>query len=246
MTLQLSFDMVNQAVLIPLIYEFVIYFFCLLMVITIGKRYRERKTPVIKYMFFFAFFMSIAILMAAFSRVLRFTELWEVRPGVYLEFLAFTICFIAIGNVFMLAFWLEVFTEKGAGSRWSLFTIAIYSAAIAWFCVYTVFTGLFVVDLTELIWGIAIVLSIFVYGGTMIAAFRLASKMDKGPDRVSAIFISFSPISILCVFVMFFLDRIFGGNFTPFYYAGWAFVIISMVTIYIGVIRPKWVFKYKR
>jgi hypothetical protein len=238
--------MVNSAVLVPMIYEWCIYILCLLMVIVIGKRYRERKTPVVKYMFFFSFFMSTAILMAAFSRVLRFTELWEIRPGVFLEFLAFTICFIAIGNIFMLAFCLEVFTKNGASSKWSVITLAIYSPAIAWFCVFTLYSGLFVVDLTELIWGIAIVLSLFVYGWTMIAALGLTFRMNRGPDKVSAFMISLSPISILCVFIMFFLDRMFGGNFTPFYYAGWAFVIVSMVTIYIGVIRPKWVFKEKK
>jgi len=235
----------NPEFLFPMIYEFVIYFFCLLMVIVIGSRYRERKTPVIRYMFYFSFFMSVAILMAAFSRVLRFTNLWEVRPGVFLEFLTFTICFIALGNIFMLAFCLEVF-YKGPGSKWGIFMVAIYSVAIAWFILFAIYTGLFVVDLTELIWGIAIVLSIFVYGTTMIAALKLAVKMDKGPDRVSALMISLSPLSILLVFVMFFIDRLFGGNFTPFYYSGWVFVIISMIFLYIGVIRPKWAFKDRK
>jgi len=229
--------------LFPMIYEFVIYFFCLLMVLVIGKRYREKKKPVIQYMFYFSLFMSIAILMAAFSRVLRYTGLWIVGPDKYLEFLAFTICFIAIGNIFMLAFWLEVFYKKGAGSRWGIAIISIYSVLIAGFIVFAIWTGLFVVDLTEMIWGIAIGLSLVVYGGTMYSAIRLATKMDKGSDRISAVFISLSPLSILLVFVMFFLDRIFGGNFTPFYYTGWVFVIISMGTLYIGVIRPKWLFK---
>ena len=237
--------MVNPDVLFQMIYEFVIYFFCLLMVIIIGKRYRERKKPVIRYMFYFSLFMSLAILMAAFSRVLRFTEIWEVQPGVFLEFLTFTICFIAVANIFFLAFWLEVFSKKGAGSKEGITIIIIYSVLIAGFIGFAIYTGLFVVDLTELIWGIAIGLSIIVYGGTMFSAIRLATKMDKGPDRVSAVMISLSPISILMVFVMFFLDRIFGGNFTPYYYAGWVFVIISMGTLYIGVIRPKWLFKEK-
>ncbi|MBN2156060.1 MAG: hypothetical protein JW776_08455 [Candidatus Lokiarchaeota archaeon] len=234
--------MVNPQFLFPMIYEFVIYFFTLLMVIVIGRRYREKRKPVVRFMFFFALMMSTGILMAAFSRVLRYTALWEVRPGVFIEFLTFTISFIALGNIFMLAFCLEVF-YKGPGSRWGIFIMAIYSVATAWFILFAIYTGLFVVDLTELIWGVAIVLSLFVYGTTMIAALRLAVRMDKGPDRVSAVMISISPLSILCVFVMFFLDRIFGGNFTPFYYSGWVFVIISMVFLYIGVIRPKWAFK---
>ncbi|TFG18757.1 MAG: hypothetical protein EU530_08260 [Promethearchaeota archaeon] len=240
--------MVNPDVLFPMIYEFSIYAGCLLMVIIIGQRYRERKKPVIKYMFYFSFFMSLAILLAAFSRVLRYTELWiiQIYPEVKLEFLAFTICFIAIGNIFMLAFCLEVFTKKGVKSTVGIAFLTVYSVLIAGFCVYSIWTGLFVVDLTEMIWGIAIVLSLFVYGWTMVAALALAFKLEKGPDRVGTLFISISPISIMMVFVMFFLDRMFGGNFTVFYYIGWVFVIISMFFMYLGVIRPKWVFKERK
>ena len=86
-------------------------------------------------------------------------------------------------------------------------------------------------------------LSLFVYGWTMIAALNLAFKMPKGPDRAATFMISISPISILLVFVMFFLDRMFGGNYTAFYYVGWVFVIISMFFMYLGVIRPSWAFK---
>jgi hypothetical protein len=216
------------------------------MVIIIGKRFRERRKPVIRYMFYFSLFMSIAILMAAFSRVLRFTNLWEVEPGRFLEFLTFTICFIAIGNIFMLAFCLEVFTQRGVKSTIGITILIIYSLLTAGFIGYTITTGLFVVDLTEIIWGIAIVLSVFVYGWTMVSALILAIKLKKGPDKVSTYMISISPISIMMVFVMFFLDRIFGGNYTPFYYAGWVFVIISMFFMYLGVIRPSWAFKEKK
>jgi hypothetical protein len=218
------------------------------MVVLIGQRYRERKKPVIKYMFYFSLFMSLAILLAAFSRVLRYTELWiiNIYPLVKVEFLAFTICFIAIGNIFMLAFCLEVFTQKGVKSKIGIVILAVYSVLIAGFCVYAVWTGLFIEDLTEMIWGIAIVLSVPVYGWTMIAALVLAFKVEKGPDRVSTLFISISPISIIMVFVMFFLDRLFGGNFTVFYYIGWVFVIISMFFMYLGVIRPKWAFKERK
>ncbi len=246
MILILAFDMaVYPQFLFPMIYEFSIYFFALLMVITIGKRYRERKKPVIQYMFYFTFFMSISLFMAAFSRVLRYTGLWVINifPEVKLEFLAFTISFIAIGNIFMLAFCLEVFTKTGTKGKAGIATIVIYSILITGFIVFAIWTGLFVEDLTELIWGVAIGLSVPVYGWTMIAAFALASKLEKGPDRASTLFISLSPVSIIVVFVMFFLDRLAGGNFSPYYYAGWAFVILSMVTIYIGVIRPKFLFK---
>lgn len=186
--------------------------------------------------------------MAAFSRVLRYTNLWliQIYPEVKLEFLAFTICFIAIGNIFMLAFCLEVFTQKGVKSKIGILILAVYSVLIAGFCVYAVWTGLFVEDLTEMIWGIAIGLSVPVYGWTMIAALVLAFKVEKGPDRVSTLLISISPISIIMVFVMFFLDRVFGGNFTVYYYIGWVFVIISMIGLYLGVIRPRWVFKEKK
>ncbi len=215
------------------------------MVIVIGKRFRERKKPVVKFMFYFSLFMSLAILMAAFSRILRYTGVWELGLDKYLEFLAFTISFIAIGNIFMLAFCLEVFTKAGVKSKSGKTILIIYSILIAAFIGYAIADGIFSRDLTTLIWGIAIVLSLFVYGWTMIAALKLASKLEKGPDKVSAVMISLSPLSIMMVFVMFFIDRMLLDDFTWAYYVGWAFVIVSMITIYIGVIRPAWLFKEK-
>ena len=216
------------------------------MVIVIGKRYRERKKPVVKFMFFFSLFMSLAILMAAFSRILRYTGLWIIGPTERLEFLAFTISFIAIGNIFMLAFCLEVFTKAGTKSKIGKALLITYSILIAAFIGYAIATGLFTQDLTTWIWGIAIVLSLFVYGWTMIAALKLAFRLEKGPDRVSAFMISLSPLSIMMVFVMFFIDRMLVDDFTWAYYVGWVFVIISMVTLYIGVIQPAWLSKEKR
>ena len=238
----MSFE-IHPEFLFPMIYEFTIYIFCLLMVIIIGRKYRERRKPVVKYMFYFSLFMSFAILLAAFSRVLRYTNLWEVEPGKFLEFLTFTIAFISIGNIFMLAFCLEVFTKQGVKSKPGKIIIIIYSIMIAGFIGYDIYAGLFVRDLTELIWGIAIVLSVVVYGWTMIAALGLTFKLPRGPDKVGAFFISISPLSIMLVFVMFFLDRIKGGDFTVFYYIGWVWVAVSMFFMYLGVIRPKWAFK---
>ena len=193
--------MVDSQFLVPMIYEFCIYFFCLLIVLVIGKRYRKRKKLVVKHMFYFSLFMSMAILMAAVSRVLRYTEIWNLPSGDKLELLAFTISFIGIGNIFHLAFGLEVFSKHGSKSKVAITIISIYSVLIAGFIVYAIYAGLFVEDLTELIWGLAIGLSIFVYGWTMIAAFRLATKLERGPDKSATIWISISPISIMMVFI---------------------------------------------
>jgi hypothetical protein len=216
------------------------------MVIVIGKRYRERKKPIVLYMFLFSLSMSFAILMAAFSRVLRYTGLWEVQPGVFLEFLTFTVCFISIGNIFMLIFCLEVFTREGTKSKWAIAVIIIYSLASLGFIIYSIITGWDYIDLTTEIWGIAIGLSLFAYVPTMIAAIRLTVRVENRSDKISALSLAISPLSIMMVFVMFFLDRIFGGNFTVYYYIGWVWVIISMVFMYIGVIRPRWAYKEKR
>ena len=143
----------------------------------------------------------------------------------------------------MLLFCLEVFTEIGTKSNAGKAIIICYSIATLAFIIFAIWTGILVEDLTTWIWGGAIILSIFVYGWTMIAALRIASKLEKGPDKVSTYMISVSPISIMFVFVMFFIDRMVGGNFSPFYYAGWAFVIVSLIFMYIGVIRPKFLFK---
>jgi hypothetical protein len=187
--------------------------------------------------------MSLAILMAAVSRVLRYTEIWNLPSGDKLELLAFTISFIGIGNIFHLAFGLEVFSNRGSKSKVAITIISIYSVLIAGFIVYAIYAGLFVEDLTTLIWGLAIGLSVFVYGWTMIAALGLARKLERGPDKSATIWISISPMSIMMVFIMFFVDRIVGGNFSPFYYAGWAFVVVSILSMFLGIIRPKWAYK---
>ena len=79
----------------------------------------------------------------------------------------------------------------------------------------------------------------------MFAPFFLSEQLkleniDKKLEKRSTQVIVFTPICLLIIFVCFFLDRILGGNFTIFYYFGWFFALISIITIYTGVIRPQW------
>lgn len=229
----------NDEFLVPMVYEFFIFGLTLIIVLMIAKRYRERKNIVIRYMFLFSVMMSLSILIAAFSRVLRYTDLWSLESGEKIELLAVTTALIGFGNVFMLGFCLEVFF-KGTSTPRGRIIMVIYSILMVGFAIFAVWTGIFVRDLTEMIWGVLIVLSLLVYGTTMYSALKLTFRLEPGADKKGVQFIALSPLSIIMVFVLFFMDRIAGGDFTVYYYLAWFFVVISTITMYIGVIRPKW------
>ena len=111
------------------------------------------------------------------------------------------------------------------------------------FVIFALLTGLFAVDLTELIWGILILISSVVLGFTAFASFKLSKSLKNPLDKRSTQFIGLGPINILFVFVMFFVDRMVGGNFSLFYYFAWAFVVVAALVLYVGLIRPDWFVK---
>ena len=228
--------------LIPMIYELIIFLIAISISFLMLKRYSERKNTVIRMIFLFTLMMTLSILTAAISRLLRLTEVWEIQPNQYLELLAVSVCFIAIANVFMLSFCLEVFYSTMEPER-KKGILVIYSLVAMGFVIFALVTGLFEVDLTELIWGFLILISSIVLGFTAFASFKLAKKLEKPLDKRSTQIIGLGPINILLVFVMFLLDRMVGGNFSIFYYFGWAFVVSAALLLYIGVIRPEWFVK---
>lgn len=228
--------------LIPMIYEFVIFSLTGMITFQVGKRLYEKRNNVIKFMFFFTLMMAFANLSAAISRILRLTNLWELQDGQYLELLALTVIFIAISNIFLLMFGLEIFHAKITPANKKIL-IGIYSGLVCGFSVFSLWKGLFVVDLTTSIWAILVILSLLVDVYIIFASFRLIPKLDETKDKFFVRFIAFSPIILIFIYIFFMMDIIFGGNFTIFYYLGWFAALMADVSLAIGVLRPEFIEK---
>ncbi|MHA1731345.1 MAG: hypothetical protein ACTSU5_05345 [Promethearchaeota archaeon] len=226
------------------VYEFSIFAVGAFEIADLIKRYIERRTKATLFLCLAILLLLSAIFMAAFSRILRFTGAWEVAPGKFLELLVFSVSLIVVADVFYLAFTLEVFHE-GFEKRGNRVVLVVYAALVALSVIYFLASGLFTVDLTEGIWMVVFALSIPVYVFMIRDARKLLRKLpeDDYLDRKSTAMISFSPMLILGTLFLFLLDRVFGGNFTVFYFLAWAFALASTFTIYLGFVRPEW---YKR
>lgn len=228
--------------LVPMIYEFVISAFCLYFVILIGMRYKERRKPVVKYLFLFGVWLTAAILIAAVSRILRYTGVWILNAGPpekKLELLALTVSFIAFSDIFLTAFILEVFRD-GAMTEENKRYIAIVGVFSGIFAAFAVVTGIFTEDLTDLIWLLLILLSAPIYVLLIRSSFKLAARLEDNLMKTSMKLIGIGGISILMVFIFFMIDAAVGGAYSPFYYIAWVFAVLSVVMLYIGVISPDW------
>ncbi|MHA1520148.1 MAG: hypothetical protein ACTSRK_08190 [Promethearchaeota archaeon] len=231
--------MVHSEYLIPMLYEFSISILAILIIIPVGKKYFSKKNPVLKSMLLFLSCLTLAVLAAAISRLLRFTGLWELPNGEFLELLAFTMSFIAISNIFLMDFGFKVFQKEDQAKRNRIYVI-LYGMVNVVFVGYTLLTGLFVVDLTTAIWGILVLISLVSFIQVSYLSFRLTRSIDNKKDRRAIQMIGLSPISMLLIFISFFIDRLMGGNFTVFYYIGWFFVLFVCFFITTGILRPKW------
>lgn len=229
--------------LIPMIYEFIISIFCLLLAVSIGKKYGERKNIIIKYLFMYALLLTMAILIAAISRILRLTGLWDLSGGRRLELLSITVSLIGFANSCLLAFIFEIF-KNGAMKGKNKIILIVYVVLAGLDAVYSIYFGIFVEDLTQTIWILIILLSAPVYILLIKCAFELVKKLKEKLPKRSMQAIGFGGISILLIFVFFFLDNVFisigWAPYTIFYYIAWGFAMVSILCLEIGVIQPEW------
>ncbi len=225
-----------------MIYEFIIFGLTGGITIILGFRYNSRKNKVYKNLLIYVCIFASSNLSAAISRILRYTGAWEVSADRYLELLAVTVCLIALSNVFFLRFGIEIFHEKLSKSIKLLINVS-YSVLTIAYIVFSLMTGLYVVDLTELIWGFLIAQSLIVIIYIFVSSFLLARRIDDPVDKAFVSLLAFSPVCIIMIFALFLLDRIMGGNFTIFYYLGWLMGVFASIILYFSVARPKFVEK---
>lgn len=238
---------INTEYIGPMIYEFCVAGIAAIVIGKIGQKYHEKRNNVTKYMFLFSFLLNFSVFISAISRVLRVTNLWLIGPDTYLELLAFTVSFVAVANIFLLAFALEVFAD-GMDLQKNKMIVLIYSAVVAVFVIYSLATALVVkgfenTGLNDSIWIFLILISTVVYVYTIQAAWKVARKAEDKLQKRSTEIIALSPLSFLTVFVFFMIDSLLGDNFTIYYYIGYAFAIVCVFTLYIGVVRPGWFVK---
>ncbi|HMF31620.1 MAG TPA: hypothetical protein VKK79_09410 [Candidatus Lokiarchaeia archaeon] len=222
-----------------MIYEYTVGICGLLMIIPLFKKLRERKSAVTRYLVLCIFFLLAATFFAGTSRVLRITGAWNLPNGYQLELLAFSVVSIACSNVFMLAFTLEVFNEGAFAGKNKGYMLLCSGIAVV-YAVYALYFGLFTPNLSQDIWIYLIIFSVVIYIILIRSAFRLSHKLDDSVAKRGMQLIGVGPILLLGTFGSFMLDSIFGDNFTPFYFFGWAFALGFVFITYLGYLQPEW------
>ncbi len=224
-------------------YEFAVGGSGLLLTIPLLRRHYQRRTPVTRYLLLSTIFLLCSALISAVSRILRITEVWgQVVPGQFLELLTFTVLFVAISDVFVLAFGLEVFYEGATKGR-NKIALLVYVTLVSVFAYYDISTGLFDVDLNDTIWLFVIVLSVVVYIILIRSALKLARKLEDPVAKRGMHLIAAGPACLMVTFGLFMADSFLGANFTPLYYVAWLFALAFVVLTYLGVVQPDWLKK---
>ncbi len=202
------------------------------------KRHLQRKTRVSLYLNLTVYFLLAAVLIAGISRIVRMT-IWLPAPTPNIELLAFSVICVAISDLFMLAFTLEVFYEKATSGK-NRFALFICVACVAAYGVYTIATGLFDEDLNDIIWLLVIILSVIVAMALIRSAARLSKKVEDPVGKWGLRFIAVGPVFLISTYALFLVDSFSGGKFSPFYYAAWIMAIVAVLFLYIGFVQPDW------
>lgn len=235
----------NTQYIIPLIFELVVTVFAIIVIAKIGQKYSQKKNKVTLYMFLFSLFITLAILISAIFRILEAIDAWNiitVGTNSYLNLLTLTVSLIGISNIFLLLFTLEVFygsyTDKGRNNT----ILIVYSLIAAIFVIYTLATALIVDNTTNFglnisIWIFLIIISAIVYIFMFQAIWKIVNQMENPKQKRNTKIISFSPLSFLLYLILFMINSIMGSEFSIYYYIGWIFVLITFITLYIGIAR---------
>ncbi len=222
-----------------LFFEFGIVMAGLVVALPLVKRYFARKTTVLSYLMGAGECQLLAALVTAFSRYLRMSGAWMLPDGKYLELLAITVDFLAAGNIFWLAFMLEVFYQ-GAMRGKNKFILMVYVYCVCAYSVYVFTTSLYIVDITVIDWVLLVCLGAPVSIALSISAWRLSRTIDNLVQKRCTQMIGVGPLFLLGCWGLFLVDRILGGNFTPLYYGAWVAAVIAIFAVYTGFIVPDW------
>lgn len=232
----------NPQYLGPMIYEFAIFTLACAYLIPVCKKYQEKRNPVMMNMVLLSISLILAVLFSAISRVLRLDNAWELDVNIYLELLTISVSFLALANLFLLSFFLEVF-HKGAFIGKNKLLVFSYMVVASVFIAYTITTGLYTPDLTEGIWLFLILISFPLYILAFRSPFLLAKKIEDLLDKRSTQILGMIPIFLSLIFIFFLADRFMGANFTICYYFGWLSALCVLFMLYLGVLQPKWFLK---
>ncbi len=202
------------------------------------KRYLERKTRVTLFLLLTFYFLIGAIFVAGVGRIVRMV-LWVPSSTSNIEFNAISVLLVAISDVFLLAFTLDVFYE-GATAGKNKLVLILYSLCAAAYITYDLATGLYLEDLNEVIWLLVIILSVSVALVLIRSATKLSRKVEDPVAKWGLRLMAVGPVCLIGTYALFMVDAAFGGKFTPFYFAGWIVAIFAILFVYIGFIQPDW------
>ena len=150
-----------------------------------------------------------------------------------------TFTFLAIGIYFSYILKVNLF-EKGYNKR-NLVLISIYLVFTIIFSLFIYIKGNDIIDAINFVFILLFI--VMIYFPLTYETFKSYRSTDVPAYRTGFLSISIMGIFFILLFINFLIDRIFivfgSPGYTFFYFAGWIFVILGIISAYLGYIRPK-------
>ena len=237
-----------------MLYETFIIIIAIIILILIFKKYLEKKQRLTLWLFLIFVFFVFSIVFSWLSKVIRLY--WGLDyildntlpdPGtlesfIVLRIVEFRFAFVFITISLWFSYVLKVgLYDEGYNSKEKIF-VMLYAILSILYQVFLFARGLLIFDL------IAFMLVTFYMAYIYVPFFRQSVKNYKSVEdpvfKKGFLSLAIMALSLSLILVCQLIDRVFVIvldiiGYTPFYFAGWTFAIISLLGAYFGYIRPK-------
>lgn len=237
----------NELILLPLIYESIIFLIALIMNIFIIKRHRIKNTPQTRLLTIQFLFYLIAIFFTWMGKLMQYllddfptptsgiqeyfiVLIWDIRLALIM---------LTAGMIFSHFFKVEVFdakakdTLKNKGLTGLGFLIIIIS-----FVLYDRSNS----NIFLIIYGLVFLYDLIIYVSIMIHSIRLSKRIEDKIYKNAIQSIGFMAWCFIAIFLCFLLDQIVaiiaGWPYNIFYYLAWVWALLALISSYLGYIRP--------
>lgn len=232
---------------IPIVFEFTIAAFSIIILIFTLKRYIKKKNTMTGLLLLIFLFLMLAVLSMAVADVFYYIVFNEVVPQnqftwLLERFMGYRISFVFVVAAMFSSYLLmvELFgKDEESNLLRGVYTIMGLITAVFVFAVYE--WGNFGLDVYAY-------LLVFVYMGMvyirfMIKSTKLARRVDEKVYKNAIRSLSLMSLFIIFVFMFFLLDRVMisatGEWYSAFYYLALSSALLAMISAYYGYIKPK-------
>ncbi|TXT53435.1 MAG: membrane protein of unknown function [Promethearchaeota archaeon] len=233
---------------IGMIFESFIIIIAVILLILIMQRYYEKRHELTLYLFSIFLNYVIAILFSWLSKIMVVAQIFNILdPTSLLGWFLYRIkdfrlseFFVVIGIFISYIFKVKIF-DDGEYNLLQKYLVIAYGIA----------SGIYILIFYQvnnvLLDVIAFLLVAFymciIYIPFMRSSIKAYKSVEQEGFKNAFLSLTVMAFSFLLIFFNFFIDRLFilfgSLGFTLFYYLAWSFVLVSVISAYLGYIKPK-------